>query len=172
MAKVYWASRDLSSFIFGNHQFILVLLGKEENMIKVTTKEEKGTRFVTIAGHQPNGDLVYVPNEPADVDSVRETLNSKLKGNFYDYDLEKHYITPPNGNSWDFALSLEVLAEKYAVNTKISPVKYSLTDRNCSTWVNTMLKISGVSKSDRLTAGEFNGIDWGEEDLLDESLFK
>ncbi len=172
MAKVYWASRDLSSFVWGNHQFLLVFLGKNESMQKIKTQEESGTRFVTIAGHQPNGNLVYVPNEPSDVASVKETLNKKLKGNFYDYDLEKHLLTAPNGNAWSFALELEALAEKYVVNTTTSPVKYSLTNRNCSTWVNTMLKIAGVSASARLTAGEFSGIDWGEEDLLDESLFK
>jgi hypothetical protein len=172
MAKVYWAARDLSSFFWGNHQFLLVILEKDEAMQKAKTQEESGTKFVTIAGHQPNGNLVYVPNEPGDIASVKETLNKKLSGYVYNYSLEKHLISPPRGNGWDFAIQLEAMAEKYAVNTKAKPVKYSLANQNCSAWVNTLLKIAGISANARQTAGEFNGIDWGEEDLLDESLFK
>ncbi len=171
MADVYWVARDLSSFFVGNHQFLLVYLEQNESMLKVKTQEESGKKFVTLAGHQPNGNLVYVPNESGDVTSVKESINKNLKGNFQDYDLEKHLVTPPNGTGWSFAIQLELLADKYAVNSGVSPVKYDLWNLNCSTWVNTILKIAGVSAGSRGTLGEFKGIDWGEEELLDENLF-
>ena len=172
MAEVYWAARDLSSFFLGNHQFILIFLEANEAMQRVEIQEEGGKRFVTLAGHQPNGDLVYVPNQTDDIASVRESINTNLRGRFRDFDLEKHYISPPTGGGWSFAFQLEQLAERYAANVQNNPVDYDLGDRNCSTWVNTLLKVAGVSASVRLKEGEFRGIDCGEENLLDENLFK
>ena len=172
MADVYWAARDLSSFVWGNHQFILVFLEPNEAMPCLKVYEESGKRFFTLAGHQPNGNLVYVPNQTDDIYSVRESLNRSLRGRFRDFDLEKHLVAPPTGSGLSFAQQLEQLAVKYQANTQNNPVVYSLQDRNCSTWVNTLLKVAGVSLSVRRRAGEFRGIDWGEEDLLDENLFK
>lgn len=173
MAKVYWASRDLSSFFIGNHQFILVMLDKNEALLKTKSNTESGQKFVTLAGHQPKGDLIFVPNESGDVTSVKEVLNPALtKGNWSDYDMEKHQVSTSSGGGLDFAKKCEELSYKYQTNTKTSPVDYDLWDRNCATWVNTLLKVAGVSKNDRIKAGEFKGVDWGEEDLLDEKLFK
>ena len=172
MAEVFWAARDLSSFFLGNHQFILIFLGANEAMPGIQIHEEGGRRFFTLAGHQPHGNLVYLPNQTDDIVSVRESINPRLRGRFRDFDLEKHPITPPTGGGFGFAFQLKQSAERYEANTRTSPVKYDLWDRNCSTWVNTLLKVAGVSESVRLRAGEFRGIDWGEEELLDENLFR
>ena len=51
-------------------------------------------------------------------------------------------------------------------------IRYSLLDANCAAWVNTLFKVAGVSETDREKAGEFFGIDWGEEDLIPESFFQ
>lgn len=171
MANIYWAARDLSSFWWGNHQFILIELGAGENLSQTQIQTEGNKRFVTLAGHQPDGNLVFVPNEPGDVKSVREYITPSSRGRWSDYDLEKHAITPV-GASLTFARQIEALAYKYRANTKDKPVKYGLLNVNCSTWVNTLLKVAGISESARHKAGEFKGIDWGEEDLLDEALFK
>jgi hypothetical protein len=172
MAEVYWAARDLSSFVWGNHQFILVFLDASEAMPGLKVYEEGGKKFFTLAGHQPNGNLVYVPNQTDDIASVRESINTSLRGFFRDFDLEKHSVSAPTGSGLSFAFQLKQFADKYDANVQTNPVKYSLQDRNCSTWVNTLLKVAGVSLSTRRSAGEFRGIDWGEEELLDENLFR
>jgi hypothetical protein len=172
MAKVYWASRDLSSFFIGNHQFILIMLDSNESLLKTTSNTEGTQKFAILAGHQPHGDLIFVPNQTDDVKSVREALTPSSRGWFSDLDMEKHLITSSSGGGITFAQKLETLAYNYQANTKTSPVKYDLWDRNCATWVNTLLKVAGVAKNDRIKAGEFKGVDWGEEDLIDEKLFQ
>lgn len=176
MAHVYWTSRDLDSFFLGNHQFILVELTGSETLSRTTAEEERGTRFVTLGGHQPYGDLVFIPNQVSDVESVKETiLSGNNRTSFFssDYDMEKHLIRSPTGGTGiDFATNIERLAYNYRANTASTPLEYGLLNYNCATWVNTLLKIAGVSRAIRLRAGEFSGIDWGEEDLLDEALFR
>lgn len=44
-------------------------------------------------------------------------------------------------------------------------------DENCAAWVNHLLKLAGVSDDDREKYGEFDGFDWGEEDLLPSGSF-
>ena len=172
MAKVYWTARDLSSFFWGNHQFILITFGVNESSVKTKVNDENGTKFIILAGHQPQGNLIFLPNEPDDVKSVREFITPSSISGWSDFDLERHSISPPTGGGLSFANKLEELAYKYESNTKDNPVDYDLWDRNCATWVNTLLKVANVPESERKKAGEFNGIDWGEEDLLDENLFK
>lgn len=177
MAQIYWAARDLDSFFWGNHQFILIFLEQDENLsqtlanVVMNNSREVTNKFVTLAGHQPDGDLIFVPNQSSDVRSVNETFSAG--GISPDLDLEKHSITPPNNaDGLTFALQLETLAYNYQRNTANAPIDYDLLDGNCSTWVNTLFKVAGVPRQTRLTAGEFHGFDWGEEDLLDENLFR
>jgi hypothetical protein len=172
MAEVYWAARDLDGPPWGNHQFIAIYLGENEALRQTKAEDEGGTKFVTLGGHVENGNLIFIPNQTADVQSVREAINPSCAGWWSDYDLEKHKIDPPSGGGWYLATQCEELAYKYQTNTKSSPVKYDLWDGNCASWVNTLLKVIGITQTDRSRAGEFNGIDWGEEDLLSEDLFK
>ena len=43
--------------------------------------------------------------------------------------------------------------------------------QNCATVVNSVFKAAGVSSLMRQKCGEFDGIDWGEEEELDKSYF-
>ncbi len=172
MAEIFWAARDLDGPPWGNHQFILIYLGESENLFQTKTMTESGTRFVTLGGHVVDGNLVFIANQKADVDSVREVLNPDLVGFWSDYDLEKHKVTPKDGGSWQFALKVERAAYRYQQNTQSSPIDYDLLDRNCATWINTLLLVAGVPWGDRMRAGEFNGIDWGEEEKIDQILFE
>jgi hypothetical protein len=42
---------------------------------------------------------------------------------------------------------------------------------NCQSFVNSLLKQSGVSEKERVNKGELSGIDWGEEETLPATLF-
>jgi hypothetical protein len=172
MAEVYWAARDLDGPPWGNHQFLVIYLNESENMFRTKAMVEGETRFVTLGGHVLDGNLVFIANQKADVDSVREVINPDLAGFWSDYDLEKHKVTPKDGGGWNFALKVERGAYQYRQNTVDSPVEYDLWDRNCATWVNTLLLVAGVTWSDRMRAGEFNGVDWGEEEKVDRALFE
>lgn len=94
MAEVYWSARDLDGPPWGNHQFIVIYLDASENLLQTKTIEESGTRFVTLGGHVLDGNLVFIANQKADVDSVKEVANPDLVGFWSDYDLEKHKVTP------------------------------------------------------------------------------
>jgi hypothetical protein len=172
MADVYWAARDLDGPPWGNHQFILIYLDDNESLISTESQSEASQSFVTLGGHIGDGNLVYFPNQSADVRSVREVLDPSTITGWSDYDMEKKYISPPNGGGWGFAVQIEELAQNYLNNSASTPVEYDLWDENCAAWVNTLLKVAGVSKATRMRAGEFSGIDWGEEDLLPVSMFE
>ncbi|MCP4114522.1 MAG: hypothetical protein GY737_03815 [Desulfobacteraceae bacterium] len=172
--KMYWACRDLASSPAGNHHFILIYPDMRFGLPPIPILEDNRTRFVTLGGFEVHKNLEFVQNEPSDVKSVREHLNPKQYRRWYlpDLDLMIHQIHRPSGSEKAFCETLVKQAINYRNNTKITPVTYSLSDNNCSAWVNTMLKIAGVNYYDRKSLGEFRGIDWGEEDLLDETLFK
>lgn len=172
MTQVFWAARDLDGAPWGNHQFILIFLDSGQSMVRTPTQSEGGQSFVTFGGHIKDGNLVLIANQTADVASVKEVLNPATKTGWSDFDMERKSIDAPSGGTWSFAIKIEELAYKYEKNAAVNPVKYDLWDENCATWVNTLLKVAEVSETARRTAGEFSGIDWGEEDLLDESLFK
>jgi hypothetical protein len=173
MASVYWAARELDTWwgLPGNHQFLLIYLGTDESLLQTRSEVQSGYRFSTLGGHDSGGNLVLIPNQTADVTSVKEVYK-KYVTTLTDYDLEQKKINPPGGSGWSFALKVEELSYNYLKNTAIKPQAYDLWDTNCATWVNTLLKVAGVPESERRSLGEFSGIDWGEEDLLDESLFK
>jgi hypothetical protein len=170
--EVYWSARDLDSFFLGNHHFLLIKIPKDKKLTRIINLDEGDWRFITLAGHLPDKHLVFRENDEGDVQSVREIINPKLAGRFYDYDLETHFVNPPNGGGWSFAQSLVDLAFNYRRNSETTPVEYVLRDENCSCWVNTILRVAGVPKNERMKLGEFSGIDWGEEQTLDDNLFK
>lgn len=172
MAEVYWAARDLDGPPWGNHQFLAIYLDSNESLKQTKAEVEKSKKFATLGGHVKNKNMIFIPNQTADVQSVREVINPKKAGFWSDYDMEKHKVTPPSGGGWSFACLCEDLAYKYKKNVAASPLKYDLWDANCASWVNTLLKVAGITKQSRIKLGEFSGIDWGEEDLIPENLFK
>ena len=170
---VYWGARDLDSSPFGNHHFVLIFVGGCYGLPPLVTKKEFTTRFVTMGGFKVGKLLKYQANNGSDVNAVRELLGCPNKrSNLIDYDLEKNKVAAPGGDGLEFAKKLVQLAENYKIKSATKPVTYNLWDYNCSCWVNTIFKVAGVNKQVREKAGEFSGIDWGEEDLLSEDLFK
>jgi hypothetical protein len=50
-------------------------------------------------------------------------------------------------------------------------VPYKLANENCACITNSLMKVLGYSESVRHELGEFWGVDWGEEDLVDSHYF-
>ena len=173
MASIYWAARDLAGFFIGNHHFIIIGLSRKENLLKTKAIREKGKRFVTLGGFEDKmGNLRFYANQKSDVQSVMEVLTPSKAGTWSDFDLEHHRIKTLAGGGFSLAVKLEQYAYTYNRNIVKRPVKYNLVCKNCSAWVNSIFKVAGVSKSERIRLGEFKGVDWGEEDLVPLNLFK
>ncbi len=177
---IYWCTRDLGSYLapVGNHHFILVVQGQPKitSTMHVKWKTCKEKDFLTIGAFRAkkNGSarLLLEYNNSGDVASVEEVLDTSKVGYVWDYDLERHKLKPPGGKTEDaFLKELITRAEKYKANEANKKVDYSLVDENCACWVNSLLKACGMSKKERIAAGEFSGFDWGEEDELDASYF-
>ena len=64
----------------------------------------------------------------------------------------------------DFELLLVSIFKAYERCTEDLPVEYDTLDCNCSSFVNTVLKIAGVPKKVREEVTEFSGADAGEEE--------
>jgi hypothetical protein len=174
---VYWCARDLAGIMpIGNHHFILIATGKDSfNQLGLTPEEEDGVYFYTFGGFKSDdGKLVFGANNEHDVKSVREYVDPEQHTSPLspDLDLELHRVTPPEGSDFEFMALVSRLAGNYKTNTKQSPPDYKLLDDNCAAWVNTLFAVANVSEEDREKHGEFFGIDWREEDLIDESLFQ
>lgn len=172
--KVYWSARDLDGPPVGNHQFILITFSKDILFPEFVTQTVGKTRFITLgAFRSSDGKLVFEANNRADVMSVKEHQDPGNYTSWWkpDYDLEAHEVTPPTGNGQLFAQKLIRQAKNYERNTKTAARSYSLLDENCASWVNSMFKKAGVSRSDRMRLGEFSGFDWGEEDEVPLNMF-
>jgi len=173
---VYWCARDLAGVaVVGNHHFILMVSDPGSfAKLPFPPKDESGVYFCTLAGFKSTaGRLTFMFNEENDVQSVLEKINPETYTSLLtpDLDLEIHKVTPPHGSEDAFANEVAQLAQNYSSNTQAGAPAYTLRDANCSAWVNTLFSIAGVSKTDRERYGEFFGIDWGEEDLIDPKLF-
>lgn len=178
--EVFWAARDLDTYAtpVGNHHFILIMLSPGHS-VSVAAKTEGSKRFVTLGGFKKQvggkSRLIYEANNAADVTSVREVIDPGQHTSIWkpDYDMESHKVSPPGKLSGiGFADRCVQLARTYAFNEKLRPVEYTLANQNCSAWVNCLLKAAGVPRATRLKAGEFSGVDWGEEDQLPKYLFQ
>lgn len=176
---VYWRARDLDGSPIGNHHFILLVCPDTGELFSNKAPEQEDTPngtvyFYTVGAFKGSPgipDLLRViVNQDTDVKAVREYVDSDehtspLKP---DYDLEPHLVNSPAGSSSDF---MEIVVQ-LAINFESKgDIQYSLIDENCAAWINTLFKIAGVSDADRKDAGEFSGIDWGEEDLIPEDFF-
>ncbi|MBD2247336.1 hypothetical protein [Nostoc sp. FACHB-888] len=179
-AGVYWCARDLEGSPIGNHHFILLVNPdatdrfSDESLLQEDTPD--GTTYFYTIGAFKGADgvpdlLKMIVNQPTDVQSVREYLDPDEHTSLLtpDYDLEPHQITPPTGSVENFIATVIQLATNY--KTK-GDIQYSLIDENCAAWVNTLFKVAGVSDASREEAGEFSGVDWGEEDFIPEEFFQ
>ena len=167
--KVYWCTRDLNSFFWGNHHYLTIIPDNPDDFtdLKDFSGNHKGYVIAAIREKGPDGKhyLNYQKNDNNDVEAVNEYFGGDDKG----WDPEFHEITDvPDGMSdTEFIRKIQAIANSYQPNTVI----YDLWDENCAAWVNTLLKIAGVSETNRLKYSEFFGFDWGEEDELPRSSF-
>ncbi|MEN6383883.1 MAG: hypothetical protein ABFD79_01660 [Phycisphaerales bacterium] len=99
--------------------------------------------------YDENGNLIAAPKDASSSMTLEYNWENKLRS------AKKHLY------DWDF-VHHEVQASRGLDDTAF----------NCATWVNSMFKAAGVHRSIRNEAGEFNGFDWGEENLIDESYFR
>lgn len=177
---VYWCARDLKSSPIGNHHFILLVLPETSRLFSNVPSTQEDTPdgviyFYTIGAFKtddilPNLLKVSI-NQEADVKAVREYVDPEEHTSLFtpDFDLESHQVRSPSGSSnKNFVEKIIQLTNNFQGKGNI---QYSLIDENCAAWVNTLFKVAGVDKDSREIAGEFFGVDWGEEDLIPESFF-
>lgn len=177
---VYWCARDLDRLPIGNHHFILLicpditaLFDGKSPLIEDTPN---GTVYFYTVGAFKGAPgipdlLKAIVNEGSDVKSVREYVDPDQHTDPLtpDLDLEPHLVKPPSGSVSNFRNEVIRLSVNFASKGEI---KYSLIDENCAAWINTLFAIAGVSDADRKEAGEFSGIDWGEEDFIPKKFFE
>ncbi|MGH9948330.1 MAG: LysM peptidoglycan-binding domain-containing protein [Pyrinomonadaceae bacterium] len=170
LAKVYWSARNLGAWWnpFGNHHFVLI---KNANVVEgLVPVEYKGEKFLTLGGFSINGLLIFEANNASDVQSCKDKIDGRRWEP--DMDLQRHRVAPPNGSDPAFAALLAKLARNFERNSRTSPIPYELFGDNCSAWVNTIFKVAGVPLGERRRAGQFRGIDAGEQIEIPEELFK
>jgi len=187
---VYWCARDLASSPVGNHHFITLIYGSEDQAKRITAKYGIGYRmyknqkgmnipFTTIGASSSGGYLIEIINEGNDVQAVKEQINPDAYISWWkpDFDLEGHwvpYTATTQATSREHFISL-CIEKALNFNFNLSRgirIGYQLDDKNCATVVNTNFEYLGVSESDRVLLGEFSGVDWGEEDLFSRTFFE
>ncbi len=177
--KVYWSVRDLDNYAFGNHHFLQFENVNKDGYESFNLGNNK--HIFTMGATVDNGRMKsYISNNGSDITSILEDIYGT--SSLYDYDLESHLLSPPNGMTYENLVNnLLSACEAYKVNEISHPVTYINSGSwfdpysdtgNCATWVNSILAYVGFSEADRNALGEFNGIDWGEENLLDMRYFE
>lgn len=174
----YWTARDLEDFPIGNHHFIVIVFNSSSQAARVCnlfpevgytyTKNEKGTYiYYTTLGIGKNSSLIDLNVlYSTDLQAMKEVINPDKYTSWWkpDYDLEGHRVT----TSESFMKTVIQLA----INFKNSrSTDYKLLSDNCAAWTNTLFKVAGVSASFRDMLGDFEGLDIGESNLIDETLF-
>ena len=177
---VYWCARDMAGIgVLGNHHLILIVVDSAGNLFgEPTISETIGNtstvvHFSTYSTTKGDGSFITVqPLVDADVTATREHTDPDQHTSALtpDYDLEPHLVEPESGTVDDLIETVQRLAANFAAHDADLP--YTLIDSNCAAWVNTLFKVAGIPDERRKELGEFFGIDWGEEDLLDETYFQ
>lgn len=176
--RLYWAARDLYDHALGNHHFIAVFLDDPApaRQLGIETIRGGNGQFFTLGTYENEAThtLELRRNYWTDIKAIKESLEPELHLQWYssDFDVELHPIPIPSDQSPELMLRrLVELSDRFEQNARIQKPKYTPEQQNCSAWVNTMLYLSGVPEQTRLELGEFSGIDWGEEEILSETLF-
>lgn len=180
IGSVYWCARDLSGIkAVGNHHFLTIFFHSEYIAKQITSaygigyKTEKvgsNYRYFTTIGAFT--DLTCKFNQADDVFSVREKLDPDQHTSIWkaDFDMERHFIAPQSRWSERQQIELIITAAKNFQKHTSRP-GYDLNDTNCATFVNSLLKYLNYPYSYRVKKGEFEGIDWGEENTIPRRFF-
>ena len=173
---VYWCARDMGYMMpVGNHHFILVVLNQSGELFGQPTLSEKFGEgvifFATVSTTKMYGEIGVVINGDSDVEAVREYVDPKEHTSLLesDFDMRAHFVPAPDEDIEKLVADIERLTKNFAGHSPGIP--YSLLDENCACWVNTLFKVAGLPKELRVELGEFSGVDWGEEDLMNEKFF-
>ena len=179
---VYWGARDIDWTDWNvppplnpvNHHFMVIRFNGAappswDNVITLDT----GHNAVIVGGfnNQETGKLETRYQNAADVQATNDWF---FDGNFTGpWDPELHVVDIPIGHDFDrFSTTLYELTQAYdnAIDFALGFIgEYA---QNCATFVNTMMAKAGVSEADRVDAGEFWGVDWGEENILYSGHFR
>ena len=145
--KVYWASRDLDSFFIGNHHFILIAFFNGEPLPQGVASHEikceknkckKRHRIVTLSlARNSNGYISLSDSLESDRKAYKEEYcdESKFRP---DFDYQASEVRSPFGSEKDFVKTIVRLYNNSKVNFLKRPVQYSLANKNCASWVNTL----------------------------------
>jgi len=176
---VYWCARDLQGLPIGNHHFILLIYPDDLNRFEIPPIKEDMQNgrvlFYTIGafkGDDGHPDLLTAKvNNESDVKSVLEYLcpvkyTSPIKP---DLDFEPHMINPSTDSISSFRDLVVKLTKIYQSKGQ---VVYSVRDANCASWINTLFYVAGVGDAELKAAGDFLGVDGGEDSLIPDEYFK
>lgn len=190
---VYWANRDMDPGPVGNHHFFILMYRDEEQARRVTSRWEGwnvryhrevndaglAVYFTTVGvGQDSNGHIAFNFNPESDIWSINEIAKEcNTDAGSPDKDLQAVRLSTA-ASSRNFAtpedLMNAVLEQVFNFNKNRemgNTVSYDLNDENCAAGVNTVLATLDFPESYRESMGEFWGVDWGEEDIIDMSLF-
>lgn len=186
LTGVYWSCRDMDSFFIGNHHFVTFVYGSEEEAKRITEKwateyfsetNDAGLEifFTTMGAGKGEGTTkIRIKFNPS---SDKKAIHEACKENNTSYikpdkDFQAHRvpydISIKNFSSHEDFMNeiLEALNNFNAHYDGGDRVEYSLKDENCACTVNSLFRALRISKGDREELGEFEGVDWGEEDLI------
>jgi hypothetical protein len=171
---VYWSARDLHSYDGSpvNHNFILLVAKSPANFSKKQPLKERSgcyvNKFHTVGGLQEGKQLKAQINQKHDVDAVREFVNPAKYED--EWDLVFNPVVLPSGTSLNsFTKLLMNLTSNYIKKGK---VLYGANDKSGSVWVNTLLKVAGVTAANRKNASKLWSTDTGEVKLIPEKHFQ
>ena len=164
----------------GNHHFIWVVLQPHErlNLAKPISLGFDNLKFSTFSAFNIYDRLEVRINDPVDTNRVTNFFaktQRSLHISLVDARrrlLEYNAIAPPTGTGLSFALKVEQLAYNYKRNTFNFKVPYNIRSLNCSSWVNTLLKVAGVPQYKRNKLNDFSGVDVGADIVFDEKWFQ
>ena len=169
---VIWGTRDMDAFgIPGNHHFIVLLPDNPEDFRDDDTFTPlPDGRPVIIVGSTPNGG--FKGNELDPTFNKETDVASYIESEFPDeygespwkdrsgWDYEGHVVPTPEGMT-DTQFIRIILHHSEGFNEGQKPVIYDKWIRNCTVFVETVLKVSGVPKAERDKISDFPGLDVG-----------
>ena len=187
ISGVYWSARDMDDSPFGNHHFITFIYDSLDQANRITKKwaikyfsevNDKGISVLyTTVGigkdGKKSGKIIFGFTPGSDRKAIHEIAKDEnTSWDNPDADYEGHRIHCDDSRSSitsNEILMDEILQRVFNFNAHHNigeTVDYCLIDENCATGVNSIFRVLGFPLELRKKLGEFNGIDWGEEDKI------
>jgi len=193
LSGVYWASRDMDPGPVGNHHFFIFIYRDEAEAQRISSRwkgwdigyrrevNDAGLAvyFSTVGvGQDSDEQIIFRFNPESDIWAVHEIAREEnTEALTVDRDLQAVRLSPleaaePYATTEAFINAvLERIFNFNKHHRMGNTVTYAILDENCAAGVNSVLASLGFSSSYREAMGEFDGVDWGEEDIIDQSLF-